>query len=92
LVLAQEHLETLLSKYPDPTLHRCFGAALLGSHLIAEDDHALRSASSSKELRLDLVALTEQDLVSPASWESDINGLVQQVDSLSRKAAWEAMS
>jgi hypothetical protein len=29
LVLAQEHLETLLSKYPDPTLHRCFGAALL---------------------------------------------------------------
>lgn len=90
LILEQEHLQTLSVKYPDPILHRCFGAELLGPHLVAEDNHTLRSASPSKELRLDLVALTEQDLASPASWESDLNGLAQQVESLPRKAAWEA--
>ena len=33
IVLQQEHLDSVAHKYPDPLLHRCFGAALTGPGL-----------------------------------------------------------
>ncbi len=44
LVFEREHLEALLSKYPDPLLHRWFGVTMKGS----------------KSQRLDLYAFTQQ--------------------------------
>jgi alpha-L-fucosidase 2 len=42
LVLEQEHMQAVANKYPDPLLHRCFGAAITGAGLVAVDDHTLR--------------------------------------------------
>jgi alpha-L-fucosidase 2 len=79
LVLQQEHLEALLPKYPDPFLHRCFGAALTGDGFVAADDHTLRS-DEARQGRIALVALTEAQVASPDAWRADLNALVKQVE------------
>ena len=48
LVLEQEHLASVTNQYPDPLLHRCFGAALTGPGLISSDDHTLQSAARAR--------------------------------------------
>src|SRR3569832_396646 len=45
IVLKQQHLESLSAKYPDPLLHRAFGAALTGSSLVSAGDRVLQSAA-----------------------------------------------
>ena len=81
LVLQQEHLESLLQKYPDPFLHRCFGAALVGLGLVSTDNQTLKSASAMKNPRLDLVALTTVDMASGDAWRSSLDSLVKQTSS-----------
>ena len=81
-VLEQEHLASALQKYPDPLMHRCFGAALTGPGLVSRDDHTLKSAVPEQSLRLDLVALTETGAASPEAWKSDIDSLVKRVNAV----------
>ncbi|WP_324149427.1 DUF5703 domain-containing protein, partial [Paraburkholderia sp.] len=81
LVLQQEHLESLLQKYPDPFLHRCFGAALGGPGLMSTDDQMLKSASATKSPRVDLIALTTTDTASGDAWRSSLDSLVKQTSS-----------
>ena len=86
LVLQQEHLESLLQKYPDPFLHRCFGGALIGPGLVSTDNQTLKSASPAKNSRLDLVALTTTDTASADAWRSSLDSLVKQARSTSLAA------
>jgi alpha-L-fucosidase 2 len=79
-VLKQEHLESLLDKYPDPLLHRCSGAILTGTDLTATDDRTLRSPAPAKQFRLDLIALTETNVDSPAAWHDDIEALAKPLE------------
>ena len=59
LVFEREHLESLLPKYPDPLLHRCFGMAMKGPGFgAAMAIKRLKSSRAAKSLRLDLYALT----------------------------------
>ncbi len=54
-----EHLESLLPKYPDPLLHRCFGVTMKGPGLASSstpDPEIIDRVRQS--LRLDLYALT----------------------------------
>jgi alpha-L-fucosidase 2 len=90
IVLKQEHLESVLQKYPDPLLHRCFGAALTGPDLVSTDDHTLNSSTPGKNLRLDLTALTETQVGSAQIWQSDLNSLVKQAGKTSLKKAHKA--
>jgi alpha-L-fucosidase 2 len=60
LVFENQHLASLLPKYPDPLLHRTFGATLRGAGLVTADDRTLRSARPATSQRLDLFALTQQ--------------------------------
>jgi hypothetical protein len=90
LVLQQEHLEALLPKYPDPLLHRCFGAALSGPGLVSKDEHTLQSSSPSREFRVDLYALTQEQAASPQVWETSMDSLVKEVDSVELKRARQA--
>src|SRR5580658_2152705 len=71
ILLKQEHLEALSQKYPDPLLHRCFGAALTGLGLVSSDDHTMKSAAPERSLRLDLIGLTKTGVASPEAWKSD---------------------
>jgi alpha-L-fucosidase 2 len=75
----QEHLESLLTKYPDPLYQRCFGALLTGPGLVKQDERTLKSSSAARQLRLDIVALTEVKSASPANWNSRINILADAV-------------
>jgi alpha-L-fucosidase 2 len=82
LVFEQEHLESLLHKYPDPLLHRCFGATLTGPGLVTSDDHTLKSTVTERSLRLDLIGLTKTGADSPEAWKSDLDSLVKKVNAV----------
>jgi hypothetical protein len=82
IVLKQEHLKSLLQKYPDPLLHRCFGAALTGPELVSSDDHTMKSAAPERSLRLDLIGLTKTGAASPEAWKSNLDSLVKKVNAV----------
>ena len=82
IVFEQEHLQSLLQKYPDPLLHRCFGATLTGPELVSSDDHTLKSAVPERSLRLDLIGLTKAGAASPEAWKSDLDPLVKKVSAV----------
>lgn len=89
VVLEREHLGSVLKKYPDPLLHRCFGAALTGPGLAGVDDRTLKSAAR-QDLRLDLIALTETPAATPQAWESDLNALANKMERTGLKRDWQA--
>jgi len=89
-VLQQEHLESLLTKYPDPYLHRCFGAALVGPNMISDGDATLKSASAAQDLRVDIYALTAQQCASPQAWQSQVDTLVDAGEKLDITKAFKA--
>ena len=82
IVLTQEHLESLLQKYPDPLLHRCFGGVLTGPGLVSSDDRTLKSAEPGERLQLDLIGLTKTDADSAEAWKADIDSLVKRVSAV----------
>jgi alpha-L-fucosidase 2 len=71
-VMENQHLQSLLPKYPDPLLHRTFGMSMFGPGLIADGDQALKSAAPARSFRLDRCALTEK-ADSPAQWREDLD-------------------
>ncbi|HTR42209.1 MAG TPA: DUF5703 domain-containing protein [Pseudomonadales bacterium] len=86
-ILQQEHLDSLLAKYPDPYLHRCFGATIAGPRLISSDAHTLRSSSPDKYIHLDLYALTEKN-TSPQTWERDLRTSAAKIRRINLRTAW----
>jgi alpha-L-fucosidase 2 len=92
IVLHEQHLESLAQKYPDPLLHRCFGAAITGPELVSDGDLVLKSATPGRDLRLDLTALTTTGTESPAAWQSQLSGLLKKEmlrDQVAARAAHE---
>jgi len=90
ILLEQEHLQSVLQKYPDPLLHRCFGAALTGPGLLSSDDRTLKSAAPDRNLRLDLIGLTKTEAASPAEWKADMDSLVKKVNAVPLSTARSA--
>ena len=66
VVLKNQHLGSLLEKYPDPLINRTFGCAMLGAGLVAKDDQTLVSAAASKQFVLSVYPLTAQTETSEA--------------------------
>jgi alpha-L-fucosidase 2 len=89
IVLKNQHLDSLLDKYPDPLLHRAFGVVMKGAGMASSDDRTLKTKSSSSNNRLDLYAMTEQT-DSPQTWQADLNKIVDQVDAVDIEAARKA--
>jgi alpha-L-fucosidase 2 len=89
-VLEQEHLESLISKYPDPLFHRCFGALLTGAGLTNTDERTLASPVPLWDFKLDLIALTETNVSSAQDWEAGLDTLAKKIESSSLSAAWRA--
>ena len=89
LVFEREHLESLLQKYPDPLLHRCFGVTMSGPDLMASDNLTLKSSDASKALRLDLYALTQQ-AGTPEIWQVSLNKNIEAVGTIKIKDDWKA--
>jgi hypothetical protein len=89
LVFEREHLESLLPKYPDPLLHRCFGVVMKGPGLASSDSQTLKSSGASKTLRLDLYALT-QPATTPEAWQAALDKEIKTVDHIAIKTARQA--
>jgi hypothetical protein len=88
--LEQEHLAAIEKKYPDPLLHRCFGASLIGPGLVSVGDHTLQSSTPGKNLRLNLIALTRANVESPESWRKQMDSLVAKNRPADLKKAFTA--
>jgi alpha-L-fucosidase 2 len=89
LVFEREHLQSLLPKYPDPLLHRCFGVTMKGPGLASTDDQTLKSTRASRSLRLDLHALTQQT-DTPEIWRAALDKVIVSTDAVKIKAARKA--
>lgn len=89
-LLEQQHLDSLLDRFPDPLRHRCFGATLSGPGLVGVDGQTLKSKSSQTDFVVDLVALTETNVTTLQGWKNDLDALVGRVEAVNRSAAWQA--
>ena len=81
LTLENQHLQSLLAKYPDPLLDRVFGALIKGPNLVSTSDKTLRSARPMKTGRTYIYVLTEHPSTL-AGWDRDINQLAARGDSI----------
>jgi len=86
LVFEKEHLESLLPKYPDPLLHRCFGITMKGEFLVSGDNLSLKSSTNSRSQQLDIYALTEQT-TTPESWRTKLDQKIADIDAINRNTA-----
>ncbi len=89
LVFTQEHLESLLPKYPDPLLHRCFGLAMSGPDLVSTDNQTLKSTGLASSQRLDIFALTRQT-ASPEEWRTSMDRVIDSVRATRLHRAYHA--
>jgi hypothetical protein len=89
LVFEKEHLESLLSKYPDPILHSCFGISMKGESLVSSDDKTLKSLKPSSSQQLDIYALTAQT-ESTSSWRAKLDKTIKENDAVKISKAWNA--
>lgn len=89
LVFQREHLESLLAKYPDPLLHRCFGITMQGPGLASRDNQTLRAKTASRSWRLDLFALTSQTS-GPEAWQAALDKNIVSISAVSLSAAQKA--
>ena len=87
--MRQEHLESLLAKYPDPLLHRCFGATMTGPGLVSGDDTTLKSAAAGRSFRLDIVALSQR-VDAPKVWQEGVAALAEKMSAQDLAQAWSA--
>jgi len=89
VVFQDEHLESLLPKYPDPLLHRCFGVTMKGEGLTSRDDLTLASTRPARTQRLDLYALTCQTNT-PEAWRTGLDQIVASTDAVKINSARKA--
>jgi alpha-L-fucosidase 2 len=82
IVLEQEHLQSISQKYADPLLHRCFGATLTGPGLLSDGNNTLKLTAPGRNLRIDLIALTEEQAASPVAWKTDLDSLVKLMNEI----------
>lgn len=89
MVFKKEHLGNLLSRYPDPLMHRCFGVTMKGRGFVSVNGHTLLSSKPSRAEHLVLYALTEQT-ASPGSWRADLDRKIGEVDAVGLNDSWKA--
>lgn len=89
MVFEKEHLESLLPKYPDPLMHRCFGLTMKGDNLVSSDNQTLKSLKASSSQQLDIYTLTEQT-ESPETWRADLDKRIKEIDAVKIAKAWMA--
>lgn len=89
MVFEKEHLESLLRKYPDPLMHRCFGLTMKGDNLVSSDNQSLKSSKASSSQQIDIYALTEQTK-SPEAWRADLDQRIEKIDAITTDKAWAA--
>ncbi len=86
--LRQEHLDSLVSKFPDPLLHRCFGGMLQGPGLTASSSTSLESKEPQTDFRMQATVLTQTNVQEVKDWQDDLENLGREEAKTSQAAAW----
>lgn len=89
LTFEREHLASLLPKYPDPLLHRCFGLTMKGRNLLCSDEKTLNSSKASTSQQLEIYALTAQTDTSEG-WRTKLEQKIREIDAIPRTKSWRA--
>ena len=87
VVFEQEHLKSLLSKYPDPLKGRCFGIVAKGKGFVVQDKNTISSKGKSLESQLNLYVDTYQ-VPSAGAWLKNIDKVAAQDTKKSAAQAW----
>lgn len=85
-MLERQNAASLVGKYPDPYLHRTFGAAIEGDGMTLQSDTVLLSAPARRHA-LDICALTAQTPTA-GEWLSRLDSLSAAVRPASRTSAY----
>lgn len=85
VVLKQEHLESLIGKYEDPLLHRCFGAMVEGNGFKTASDKTLVN-EKAKESLLNVYVYTAENTTTKA-WFDKVN-VIAKADTRKKATAW----
>jgi hypothetical protein len=88
-VLRAQHLSALLGKFPDPLLHRCFGALITGPGLDSRNHRTLTSRPR-RHFRVDIVALVDRNPTTPTAWQTQIDQSLPAANPAHLRAAWAA--
>jgi alpha-L-fucosidase 2 len=88
-VLEQEHLSSLIGKYPDPLLHRCFGALITGTGLVSKNDRTLVSREQ-RDFRIDVIARMEKNAASGRAWKTQLDQSLAGANPTDLSVAWRA--
>lgn len=88
LTFEREHLASIVSKYPDPILNRCFGVVMKGKGFAKDGDLTLTSSKPATSQEVDIYALTEQ-AASPSAWLAEISKKIKATEAVSYANAWK---
>ena len=88
-VLKQQHLQSLIGKFPEPLLHRCFGALITGTGLASKDNKTLVS-DQRRNFRVDIVALIEKNATSGHAWKMQLDQSLATANPAHLSAVWTA--
>lgn len=90
LIMERQNAEEFVSRYPDPYMHRTFGAMMTGTGMkVSEDGLSLVSESPAKTASVDIVAYTAQTQTLE-QWKSEVLGLAENAGNADRKSAGKA--
>lgn len=87
--LQREHLAALIGKFPDPLLHRCFGALITGAGLNSKGDKTLVS-NERTDFRVDIIALIEKNVASGAAWKAQLDRSLAAANPADLGVVWAA--
>ena len=87
-VLRQEHLEALIRKYPDPLLHRCFGAEITGPGFRSDSTQTLVSSSTQRDPRIDIIAASGT-CDKPADWHKSLDAIAPAANPSNLHLVWQ---
>jgi len=79
VTLANQHLEKLLTKYPEPLMHLTFGGCLTGENLVAIDSQMVRSTKPAKHFRVSIYPLTSQT-ETVEGWLEQLEKTISRID------------
>jgi hypothetical protein len=88
-VFENEHLESLLPKYPDPLLHRCFGVTMKGKGLTNYNNLTLATVQPARTQQIDFYALTCQTNT-PKAWRATLDQVIASTDAVEINSARKA--
>jgi hypothetical protein len=89
LTMKLQGLESLLSKFADPLLHRTFGGAIKGEGLIKETSTTLKTTTPRRRYSVSIYPLTRQTETRD-EWLRELSRSIDRVDATNIERAREA--